>query len=386
MYNYLKHANELVTFSYRPGNQFELLIDGENFFPRMLQCINEAKSFILFEQYLVESGAITRQFVEALCAAAERGVQVNLLFDDFGARALLEHDRKRLQECQCQLHFYNPFRIKRKSGNLFRNHRKLLVIDKRYAFIGGAGLTDDFSLPNGHTPPWHEVMLEIRGPNIVDWISVFSQTWDHGTGIKLTLPATRSHAHVGTQSGQVLLSSGPMRQDINRAVFKQIKRAKHYVWLTSPYFVTTWKIRRNLRRAARHGVDVRLLFPGPISDHPWVSFAIRRYYKRMLRQGVRIFEYQPRFIHAKITLCDDWVSIGSSNLDRWNQHWNLDANQAVHNEDFARQVKHLFESDFIESNEITYQDWLHRPRLDRIREWFSSRIVGLLELLIRYLR
>jgi phosphatidylserine/phosphatidylglycerophosphate/cardiolipin synthase-like enzyme len=104
---------------------------------------------------------------------------------------------------------------------------------------------------------------------------------------------------------------------------------------------------------------------------------------RLLRQGVRIFEYQPRFLHAKIQLCDSWVSIGSSNLDRWNQHWNLDANQEVDNPLFAAQVEALLVKDFAQSIEIHFHNWVIRPRWQRWREWFWGRIVHLLELLSR---
>jgi len=132
-----------------------------------------------------------------------------------------------------------------------------------------------------------------------------------------------------------------------------------------------------------YGIDVRLLLPGRFSDHPWISFAARRHYSRLLHSGIRIFEYQPSFIHAKINLCDDWVSIGSSNLDRWNQHWNLDANQAIYNPKLATEVASLFQEDFAKSVEINLEEWKRRPWLARLRERLSGRLVAWLENIMR---
>ena len=143
----------------------------------------------------------------------------------------------------------------------------------------------------------------------------------------------------------------------------------------SAYFVPARRFRRALRRAAQRGVDVRLLVPGARTDHPWVRHASRRFYARMLRYGVRIFEYQPSMLHAKMILCDDWVSVGSSNLDRWSLRWNLEANQEVADRGFADSAAALFESDFNVSRAISRRHWSRRAWLDRVRE----RIAGALD-------
>ena len=134
-----------------------------------------------------------------------------------------------------------------------------------------------------------------------------------------------------------------------------------------------------LRRAARRGVDVRLLVPGEHTDHPAVRSASQRFYLRMLRAGIRIFEYQPRFMHAKTVVCDDLVSMGSCNLDRWSLRWNLEANQEIDDADIARQFGEMFQADVDESIEITLPTWLARSYSSRIRErlwgWVESWLV-----------
>jgi len=121
-----------------------------------------------------------------------------------------------------------------------------------------------------------------------------------------------------------------------------------------------------------------LLLPGPFTDHPSVRHMGRRYYQSLLRHGVRIFEYQPRFSHLKLLLCDDWVSLGSSNADAWNYRWNLEANQEAQDPDLAEQVETMLQEDFARSLEIDLADWLRRPWHRRWPEWFWGRVQALL--------
>jgi phosphatidylserine/phosphatidylglycerophosphate/cardiolipin synthase-like enzyme len=158
-------------------------------------------------------------------------------------------------------------------------------------------------------------------------------------------------------------------------VVRRIEAARTRAWIMSAYFVPSRRFRKSLRRAARRGVDVRLLVPGPKTDHPWVRQAARRYYGKMLRNGVKIFEYQPRMLHAKMIICDDWVSIGSSNLDRWSFKWNLEANQEVQNAAFAAVAGAVFEGDCGESEVLSRRNWPQRAWLDRLQE----RIAGALD-------
>jgi phosphatidylserine/phosphatidylglycerophosphate/cardiolipin synthase-like enzyme len=142
----------------------------------------------------------------------------------------------------------------------------------------------------------------------------------------------------------------------------------------SAYFVPARRFRAALGRAARRGVDVRLLTPGARTDHPWVRYASRRFYARMLRGGVGIYEYQPHMLHGKVIVCDDWVSIGSSNLDRWSLRWNLEANQEVADRRFADTVAALFERDFLASRLISRRHWGERAWLDRLRESIAGAL------------
>ncbi|HEY9198019.1 MAG TPA: phospholipase D-like domain-containing protein, partial [Gammaproteobacteria bacterium] len=164
----------LPALRWRHGNRFHLRVDGNSFFPAMLEAIAAAERQILLEMYLVQSGRTFQRFADALGAAAQRGVRVCLLLDAFGCLGLTAADRDRLRAQGVELALYNPLRfggaLRR---NLFRDHRKLLVVDDDCAFVGGAGLTDDFDPASRGERHWHDVMVEIRGPLVADWQAVF---------------------------------------------------------------------------------------------------------------------------------------------------------------------------------------------------------------------
>jgi phosphatidylserine/phosphatidylglycerophosphate/cardiolipin synthase-like enzyme len=175
--------------------------------------------------------------------------------------------------------------------------------------------------------------------------------------------------------GRVALSEAAPSSVIAKDVVRRIASARERAWIMSAYFVPSRRFRKALRRTARRGVDVRLLVPGPRTDHPWVRDAARRFYGKMLRSGVRIFEYQPRVLHGKMIICDDWVSVGSSNLDRWSFKWNLEANQEIEDAPFADNAAEVFEEDCRESEQLSARNWPRRAWLHRLRE----RIAGALD-------
>jgi cardiolipin synthase len=356
---------------WRPGNAFELLNGAAEFFPRMLASIEAARAHVLLEMYLMSSGRIASAFIEALTRAAARGVRCCVVIDGFGALGLSAADRRRLEAAGVELRVFNPLRWRSRLRNFLRDHRKLLEVDGAVAFVGGAGLDDEFAPgPDG----WRELMIEIRGPVVADWERAFAGTWRR-LGPELALPAVHIEPLPGGATGRLSLSEAREHSVLASGVVQRIDAAQSRVWLVSAYFVPSRRYRKALRRAARRGVDVRLLMPSARTDHPWVRHAARRFYGRMLRNGVRIFEYQPSALHAKMIVCDAWLSIGSSNLDRWSFKWNLEANQEVADGRVADAAAALFAADLAVSEALSRRQWPQRARLDRLRE----HIAGLLD-------
>ena len=363
------------SWPWRSGNHFQLLDDNERFFERMLQTIESATAYVLLEMYLVESGIIAGRFVEALGRAARRGVRVCVIFDGFGSLRLGAAYRRTLFEAGVELRTFNPIALRARLQNFLRDHRKLLLVDGNTAFTGGAGLTDEFAIPGPPGQPWRDLMVEITGPVVADWQRAFDRTWRRsGAELGLAVPSVFPTLPEGAD-GRVALSEARARSMLANGVVRRIQLARARAWIMSAYFVPSRRFRKVLRGAARRGVDVRLLVPGPRTDHPWVRHAARRFYGKMLRSGVRIFEYQPRMLHAKLIISDDWVSIGSSNLDRWSFKWNLEANQEVQNAAFAAIAAAVFEGDCAQSEILSRRSWPQRAWIGRLQE----RIAGVLE-------
>jgi phosphatidylserine/phosphatidylglycerophosphate/cardiolipin synthase-like enzyme len=375
---------------WRQGNRFQLLTESDWIFQRMLEAIAGARESVLLEMYLVDSGVVARRFIDALAGCAQRGVRVHVLLDAFGSLGLRAADRRRLAGSGAHLTFFNPLSWRKRVRNFLRNHRKLLVVDGALAFVGGVGLADEFmdgtsgvgAGLRGHLA-WRDLMLEISGPVVSDWQNAFARNWSRSGGSPAVPEATPQvpdePAIAGGALGRLALSEAGHRSVLANDVVRRIDGALQRAWIMSAYFVPSRRFRKSLRRAARRGVDVRLLVPGPKTDHPWVRHAARRFYGKLLRNGVRIFEYQPRVLHGKMTLCDDWLSLGSSNLDRWSFRWNLEANQEVESAALAAQAAAVFAADCGESQELDRRHWRRRALLDRMRESIAGALDRILD-------
>ena len=371
-------------FAWRAGNQFELLIDGPQFFPRMLQAIDAATSRVDLELYLVSSGACANALIESLGAAVERGVPVRCLLDDFGCQGLTSQDRQRLLGAGIDLRWYNPLNWRHGWRNLYRDHRKLLLIDGQLGYVGGAGASDQFWRPGQADSDWHEVMVEQRGPLLDDWQVLFDIQWQASAEAKAwqtetpaVLQQLPSLPRRGDSWGRVAYASAREHRDILQSLMRLLKGSRRCIWLATPYFLPTWKVRRALRKAASRGVDVRLLLTSRHTDNQPVRYAGRRFYPALLRAGVRIFEYQPRFMHQKMVLVDDWVSLGSCNFDHWNLRFNLDANLEAVDASLSHAVEACFITDFAVSEETTLQEWKALPLSERLQQRLWGWLSGL---------
>lgn len=363
-----------LRFPSRQGHHLDLLVDGQRFLPAMLKAISDAREYVLVEMYLFESGQLTNRFIDALLRAVKRGVSVRVLIDDFGSLNLHAHDRIRLVKGGVMLVYYNPLRFGRLSSYLHRDHRKLLLVDGRLAFTGGSGITDSFD-PTLHPKGWwHDLMIRMEGPVLLDWQSLFERTWQSAGGDPTPLPRPQPN-QVGSHRVR-LISNDRRRLDIQRRLVKHLAKARKHICISVAYFVPPLRIRAALRQAARRGVEVRLILPGHHTDHQSARYAGHRFYSQLLRSGVHIHEFLPRFTHVKLMICDDWVSLGSANLDHWTLRWNLEANLEVEGPDFARVALETFSKDLEHTREITLVSWRARGRISRIKEWFWSFISG----------
>ena len=378
-----------AVFPWRDGNRFRLLPDGEQFFPRMLAAIEGAARQVELELYLLEAGRCAERLVDALARAALRGIPVRCLFDAFGSRHLGARLAARLRGAGVQLRHYNPLGWRHGMRNLYRDHRKLLLVDGERAWVGGAGATDEFWSPDSGASRWHELMVELAGPLVADWQTLFERQWQASAAPHAWRPYVRPAAYLlpraqpGVGLGRVAYADSRQHRDILRALLRQLAHARGRVWLATPYFLPSWRVRRALRKAAQRGVEVRLLLAGRLTDHAAVRYAGQRYYPRLLKSGVRIYEYLPRFLHLKAVLVDDWLSIGSCNFDHWTLRFNLEANLEAHDPQLTADLEESFVADFAQSREIDLDDWRARPLVMRVSQrlwgWLDRLVVNLLD-------
>ena len=369
------------------GNQATLLRGGDALFPAMAQAIAQARRDVWLATYIYTDEGAVKPVTEALVAAARRGVQVRVVLDGFGSRTDLPALRRRLEEAGAQLSVFRP--ISRwwnwfQPGQLRRLHQKLCVVDGELAFVGGINMIDDrFDQVHGWSEqPRLDFAVSLRGPVVLPVLQATRALWTRarmGAAIRhelvtlvrsaepvvrarrlmrrLRMPAGAAPADAAgslapVRAAFVLRDNLRRRRAIERSYIDAIRKARVRVDLISPYFYPGRAFRRVLRQAARRGVEVRLLLQGKI-DYRIAALAARALYDELLADGVRIFEYTPAFLHAKVALVDDqWATVGSSNIDPLSLLLNLEANVMVRDADFTQALAQQFDQAVAASIEI----------------------------------
>jgi phosphatidylserine/phosphatidylglycerophosphate/cardiolipin synthase-like enzyme len=360
-------------YPWREGNRFELLSQGPVYFPAMLAAIDGARTQVALELYWMESGPVAERFIAALTRAAERGVAVYVLLDAYGSADVEAGDRRRLTAAGVHLAWFNPRRWRKGWTNLVRDHRKILLVDGETAFVGGMGICAAFDGADG----WRENMLRIDGPCSADWWLLFRRNWRRWSAVDITLPAA---GVVGDERGRVVAGGRARHRPISGEAVRDISRARGQVRLATPYFLPPLKLRRALYRARAAGAAVHLLVPARHAcDLPAVQAASQQYYARLLRRGVRIFEYTAQTTHEKILLADDRAMLGSCNFDGWGLNWNLEANQSTDSPRLAAAVAATFDADCAAAREVTLATRAQRSLIERLRARFWGRmaLIGL---------
>ncbi len=330
------------------GNQARLLIDGGQAFPVIFEAIASAREYAVVQFYIIHDDGVGRELKKRLLAAAKRGVRCWVLYDKVGAKGLPDSyvDELVLAGVHVQA-FVTNRQFGRRFQMNFRNHRKLVIVDGRVAFVGGLNIGDEY-MGLGPLGAWRDTHLQIEGPAAVAFQVSFLEDWYYATRTVPDLPVVPVR---GGNEDVLIFASGPSEPwGITPAVYCEIIHdVRERIWIASPYFVPDPMLRGALAHAALRGVDVRIILPQGI-DHllPWLSSF--SYYPQMLAAGVKIWRYQPGFMHQKVMLADnDLAIVGSVNLDYRSFMLNFELAAAVRDEGFAREVERMFEADFARS-------------------------------------
>ncbi|UAW96849.1 phosphatidylserine/phosphatidylglycerophosphate/cardiolipin synthase family protein [Halopseudomonas nanhaiensis] len=361
--------------------------EGTEFFPDVLQHIETAIHSVRIELYLVESGRNATRFINALCDAAARSVRVELLFDAVGSQHLCAEDRARLERGGVALRIFNKLFPNPGLDDFKRDHRKIIVVDERLAYIGGACITDGFWDPVENRSQWHDLMLRVTGPVVSDIVALFDFRWRRFEGGAVhPEPDCRARFIPDTREGWAKLSytSGSTHRGLIVDVVRRLEAARERAWLVTPYFLPVKAVFDALRGAASRGVDVQLFLPGAKTDHVSIREAGRGAYGASLELGVTIYELDSKRLHAKATVIDDWVSVGSCNFDVWGANRNLEANIQVYDGECLDQFLQLFATYRTTFRQVTAPDWQSRSTIERVEQsalYFAGRTIG--SLLVR---
>lgn len=372
------------------GNKATLLIDGPATYASMTQAIQAAHSHINMETYIIEDDEVGRQFSGMLIAMQKKGVQVNLLYDSVGALNTPRTFFQPMIDAGINVLEFNPLNptLARKDWAVNqRDHRKLLVVDGKTAFVGGINISSVYSSgsfgrhkkkiqtdDNGDKIPWRDTQVRIDGPAALEFQKLFMETWNKQHG-----PDLGEHAYfpkVAAAGGEIVRAIGSSPDDPYSVIYatfiSAINHAESSIYLTNAYFVPDPQLREALKNAVKRGVDVRLVLPSR-SDSSLVLYASRSFYEELLGAGIRIYERQDALLHSKTAIIDGvWTTIGSTNLDWRSFVYNQEINAVILSPQFGAQAKGMFDRDLGASKEITLKEWEQRPVSERMKEFGAS--------------
>lgn len=365
------------------GNKVSLLIDGQATYAAMFKAIEGARDHVNLETFIIEDDAAGRTFAELLLKKQAEGVQVRLIFDSVGSYGTPTAFFQRLQAGGVQVVEFNPVNPFKARGRWVLaqpDHRKILIVDGKVAIAGGINISSVYSSRlsgrrkvKGVPLPWRDTDVQIEGPAVAEFQKLFLETWQKQQGPELPGGAYfPDQKEAGNALVRVVGSTPGQSNRITFIVYvSAITFAERSIHLTNAYFIPDEQLLEAFVAAARRGVDVKIILPST-SDSSLSLDAARYNYARLLKAGVRIYEYRNALLHAKTAVIDGvWSTVGSTNLDYWSLLSDDEVNAVVLSREFAGAMEEMFAQDLAASDEIRWERWKKRPWSRRIKENFA---------------
>ncbi|MBR3371381.1 MAG: hypothetical protein IKG52_12210 [Rhodobacteraceae bacterium] len=351
------------------GNSIQTLLNGDAIFDAMLAEIDRAQVSITFETYIYWSGRVATRFCDALIARAQAGVIVNVLIDWAGGLPMDDDLIDRMHEGGIKLRMFRPMRPRTLTRLNNRTHRKVLVVDGKTGFIGGVGIADMWQ-GNARTPDeWRDTHYRVTGPVVALMQNAFAHNWVEASGEVLRGPQFYPPLHpTGDINIQMVKSNTGSRNEIHLMLMTALAAAQRHIRISTPYFVPDKIAISQLLEARARGVEIDLLIAGKNTDSYLVRRVSRLSWRALIEGGVRIHEYAPTFLHAKLVIIDEcWVSVGSANFDERSFRLNDEANLNVYDASFVAEQTRIFEADCADARQVTLADldrmgWLHHAQ------------------------
>jgi cardiolipin synthase len=351
------------------GNEVELLVDGEATFDSIFEGISRAEKVLLVQFYIIKDDVLGKEFARRLIERAKAGVKVHLLYDDVGSFWLPRAYKRTLRDAGIRvngfnhrhrfLRFLGPTRIQ------YRNHRKIVVVDGREAWIGGLNVGDEYMGRSKRFGAWRDTHVRIKGPAVLAAELSFREDWEWATGE--ALPAIRSAIDVSGDQSVLIMPTGPADKLESCAIAFDdvIGQSKERLWIVSPYFVPDTSMETALYAAALRGVDVRVLVPEK-PDHRIVWMASIAHAYRMISHGIDVYRYPGGFLHEKVILVDDRIAgVGTVNFDNRSFRINFEITMWFTHERMLKDIETMLEADFGRAKKVTPRSKESRSLLTR---------------------
>jgi cardiolipin synthase A/B len=356
-------------------NQLAIFNNGDEFYPAMLEAIEQAEHTVTIEAYIYWAGQIGKKFADALAQKSRSGVKVKLLLDAVGASAIGEEILQTLQAGKCEIAWFNPIRWYSIGRFNHRTHRKSLIIDGRVAFTGGAGIADHWT---GHAQDpghWRDIQIRIAGPGVLPLQTGFAQNWMETTGelisgIEFYPPASEE----GRLELQTILSSPEAGASAVRIMYYlAIVCSRRTICIANPYFVPDDVAIDTLTDARKRGVEVRIMVAGIHHDNALVRRSSTRLYGRLLQGGIEIYEYNRTMLHQKIMVVDDiWATVGTTNFDNRSFAHNEESNVSFFDKPSVEKLRSIFREDLQYCERVTAEKWQRRGVWTKAEELTAS--------------
>jgi cardiolipin synthase len=352
---HLQVFGRLAGMPFSRGNSADLLRNGEEAFAAMFAAIDAAQDYVLLQVYILRDDDLGRDLKARLVRRARSGLRIYVLYDEIGSYGL---PRRFVRELSAAGVIVSPFSTTQGPVNRFqlnfRNHRKIIVVDGRLAFVGGLNFGDEYLGRNAAFGPWRDTHLRVTGPVVQAVQLAFVEDWFWAAHEIPDFDWVPQTAAAGSDVAALALPTGPadLQDSCELFFLEAIRCARTRIWIASPYFVPDEQIMAALELARLRGVEVRILLPQKV-DHLLVYLAGFGYYATAERVGIQIYRYQPGFLHQKVLLVDEaLVSVGTANVDNRSFRLNFELSIVIWNRDFAAAVAAMLEEDFAQSRRV----------------------------------
>jgi cardiolipin synthase len=353
------------------GNDMKIFVHASEKFDHLLADIERAEHHIHFNYYIIDDDNIGHTLKNALIKKSLQGVEVRVIYDSFGSRTTKQSFFEEMRKAGIEIEPFLKFKLPISSRVNYRNHRKIIVIDGKIGYVGGMNIADRY-IDGVAWGIWRDTHARIEGKAVQGLQSIFFIDWYFVTQ---TLITSRKYFPVLPKCGDIAIqavSSGPLKEEreIASGILQAIYDARKSIFIQTPYFLPPENMIEALQTAAARGVDVRVM-TSKYSDMSFVHAAARSYVKEMLTSGVKIYFYRKGFLHSKMMVFDDSLTLlGSVNFDARSFEHNFEVEAFVYSDSVAERAKDIFVEDQRYSDAISLKEWLKRPLLRRFFESF----------------